>query len=137
MVLRIVLAVILAFVANMVVVGLGEFWMSLRFPPPRGALAGDAHMMAAFARSLPLQAFVILVVTWAAGAFAGAAVAYLVSGRIAIMAFVGALPNLLGVIFSVATLPHPLWVGVVGGLSPILAGVVIPLFAPRPRPAEA
>ena len=80
----------------------------------------------AFMNSLPVQAFFGVLTAWAIGACAAAATAYFIADRQVWASFAGAGTNLLGVLITVATIPHPLWVTAIGMFVPLMAAAGIP-----------
>ena len=128
MILKSILAVLAALAVNLLVVATGETALGLAFPPPHGANLSDPAQLEAFMNAMPALAFVGLVAGWALGAFGAAAAAYFVAGRVVWAAFVGAGINLFGVLVTVATIPHPLWVAAIGLFVPLVAAVTVPRF---------
>jgi hypothetical protein len=125
-ILRSILAVLAALVANFLVVALCELALGAAFPPPAGISLEDPIQMATFVKTVPATAFLGLVVGWTAGAFAAAAAGFYASGRQTWAAFAGAAINFLGVLVTVATIRHPLWVTAVGLFMPLIAASTIP-----------
>ena len=136
---RTALAIVAGFIVNMAVVSIAEAVLGMIYPLPAGLDVNDRAQMAAHVQSLPAGAFAGLLIGWAAGAFSAAATAYLVSGRVRWLAWVGAGANLLGVAMSVALLPHPIWLAAIGLAAPIAAGFAVPaLWGPaRQAPGAA
>ena len=128
MTLRSILAVLAAFLFNFVVVGTAEWGLSLAFQPPHGANLHDPNQLEAFMNTLPIQAFLGVLAAWAVGAYGAAATAYFIAGRKVWASFAGAGVNLFGVLITVATIPHPLWVTALGMFVPLMAAVTIPRF---------
>ena len=126
MILKTILAILAAFAVNLLVVGAAEWGLSLAFPPPPGANLGDPIQLEAFMNSMPIQAYLGLVAGWATGAFGASAAAYFIAERKVWAAFLGAAINLLGVLVTVATIPHPLWVTAIGLIAPLMAAAAIP-----------
>lgn len=79
------------------------------YPPPPGSY-GDTETMKAFIASLPIGAFLMILLAWGLGTFAGAWVCGKVAGRaklahglvLATLLLVAGTSNMLVV-------PHPLW----------------------------
>ena len=126
MILRSVLAVLAALVVNVILVWAGELGLSLAFPVPHGVNLGDRAQLEAFMNTMPATAYVGLLASWAVGAVAASAAAYFIAGRQVWAAFAGAGINLVGVLLSVATIPHPLWVTAIGLFVPLMAAAGVP-----------
>ena len=115
--LRSVLAVIAGVVATIVVIMLAELGCSQLFPLPPGLDPTNREAIEAHVAKLPLIALLLVVLGWALGSIAGGWVAARVSGggangmRSALI--VGALLLLAGVM-NMMTIPHPLWMWIVG-----------------------
>jgi len=135
MIVRAILSVLCAVITNVLLVSLCEKGLTTVFPPPPGLNLSDPAQLKVFAESMPIAALTMLLAGWAAGAFGSAVVGYLI-GRKTWTAWVGPMFNLLGVGMSVAMIPHPLWVAVIGLIMPFVAGWSVPkLLAPRLKPA--
>lgn len=116
---------IVAGLATMVgVISLVQLLGAQLYPPPEGMDTGDPEALAAAITQLPLAALAFVVAAWLLGAFAGGWVA----GRIAIAhprvaAMVVALAVVAGVVAMVLSIPHPLWMSVLGLLGPVPAAL--------------
>lgn len=131
MIVRGILAVLGAVIANVLIVSLCEMLMGRAFPPPPGVNLQDPAALKAFAQAMPTAALALLTAGWAAGAFGSAATGFLIA-RKTWAAWVGPAFNLLGVVMSLATIPHPFWVAIIGLVMPFLAGWSVPrLLGPR------
>jgi hypothetical protein len=130
-ILRAILAILAAFVVNVLVFSAGEYLFNAVFPPPSGIDLDDQAQMLAFVKSIPDTAFIGLVAGWAAGAFAAAGAAFWISGRRPWAAGVGAAINFFGVLITVATIAYPLWVTAIGLFMPLIAASTIPQFRLR------
>jgi len=80
------------------------------YPPPPGLDPSDRSAQAAFIASLPLGAFLMILLAWGLGTFAGALVCGKVAGR-AKLAHGLVLATLLLVAgtSNMMVIPHPLW----------------------------
>ena len=121
---RTLLGILAGLVTMVVVIALVELLGAQLFPPPPGIDMGDPEAFAAAVTQMPLGALAIVVVAWVLGAFAGGWVA----ARIAIAhpraaAVVVALGVVVGVVVMMLTLPHPLWMGVLGLVLPVPAAL--------------
>jgi len=136
MILRSILAVLAAVLANVLIVSLSEMGLTAIFPPAPGLDLNDPAQLKAFALSMPVGALLALVAGWSAGAFGSALAGYLV-GRRTWTAWIGPMFNLLGVVMSITMIPHPLWVAVIGLIMPFVAGWSVPrLLAGTPKGPE-
>lgn len=105
--LAILLGVAVAGFAVMVVEMLGH----AIYPPPAGLAGGDVRAVEAYVASAPIGALASVLVAWAAGAFAGSAVAARISGgdrpqRAGI--FVGGILFVMAIL-NMSMIPHPAW----------------------------
>ena len=128
--LRVVLAVAAALVVNMLVVAGCEMLLGQAYPLPPESDPTDPATLTAYVRSMPPGASAALLAGWAAGAWGASLTGWLVSARRRGMAWPGAAINFAGVTLSLYTLPHPLWVAVIGLVMPIVAGLVVPRLSP-------
>jgi hypothetical protein len=80
------------------------------YPPPPGLDYGDTEAMKAFMASLPTGAYLMILVAWGLGTFAGAWVCARVAGR-AKLAHGLVLATLLLVagVSNMFVIPHPVW----------------------------
>jgi hypothetical protein len=80
------------------------------FPPPPGLSYGDTEAMKAFIASLPLGAFLMILLAWGLGTFAGAWVCGKVAGRAKVAhGLVLATLLLFAGTSNMLVIPHPLW----------------------------
>ncbi|MEZ6098766.1 MAG: hypothetical protein R3E01_07335 [Pirellulaceae bacterium] len=105
-----ILAAVLGLIAGGMTVALVEGVSSLMHPIPEGLETDDWEGMSRWIATLPVTAFLMLLVAWGAGCFVGACIARLVAPRRSIL-----IGMLVGVLFTVATVfnlvafPHPWW----------------------------
>lgn len=102
------------------------------YPPPAGANLSDPATMSAHVQSLPLPAFLIILVAHAGGALVGGLVAALIARRA--QSVLGAIVGgffLLGGIMNALSIPAPLWFVIVDLVSYVPCGVVGARLAPR------
>ncbi|PTS84520.1 MULTISPECIES: hypothetical protein [unclassified Caulobacter] len=130
MILKAVLAVLAAVLANVLIVTLSERGLTALFPPAPGLDLNDPAQLKAFAQSMPVGALATLLAGWSAGAFGSALAGYLVARR-TWAAWVGPMFNLLGVVMSITMIPHPLWVAVIGLIMPFVSGWSVPRLLAR------
>ena len=117
---RTVLGVVAGLATMFVVIALVELLGAQLFPPPPGMDMRDPAVFAAAVSQMPFGALAIVVVAWVLGAFAGGWVA----ARIAVAhprvaAAIVALAVVAGVVVMMLTLPHPLWMGLLGLVLPV------------------
>jgi hypothetical protein len=104
------------------------------YRPPEGADLSDPATMSTYVQSLPLPAFLLVLVAHAGGALVGGLVAALIARRspLVLGAIVGGF-FLLGGIVNVLSIPAPLWFAVVDLVSYVPCGMVGASLAPRRR----
>jgi xanthosine utilization system XapX-like protein len=108
-------AALAGMLAAALVVGLVESLSNSIYPAPVGLNPADKAAMEAYMRSLPIGAFIMLLVGWFDGTMAGAFLATLMTGgreRWPSLAVAGAM--LAGALFTMMQIPHPPWVAMVG-----------------------
>jgi hypothetical protein len=117
---RSVLAIVAGAFVAIVLISIVETVSGLLFPLPSGVDVDHEDVMRQYIAQLPLGAFVLVLVGWAAGSFAGGWVAARLAGRAPLVhgLIVGVLFLTAGVL-TMLSIPHPLfmWVG----------GIVLPL----------
>lgn len=120
--LRSMLSVLAGFVAGYVVITVFETVGTLLYPLPAGIDPTDMDALRAVADQIPIGAFVFVVCGWGVGALTGSWVAGRVANRSkAIHGGVVAGLLVLGGLFTLFTIPHPVWVWVVG-LAALIGG---------------
>ena len=137
-ILRFVLGVVAGFVVMFLVIMLIEFAGHQIWPPPAGLDPTNTRDMATLLATAPIGALASVVVAWAAGAFAGGAVAAWISRtgpRAA--AIVVACGVLIGVIGMITMMPgHPTWMAALGIVLPVPSALLGAWLA-RPRRANS
>lgn len=106
-------ALFAALVATAMATAIGEFVGVALFPSDVAYIAW-----------LPAGAKLVIVMTWALAALAGA-VAARVLGERGWLAFAGTIWTLLGVVYSLGQERYPLWMKAGGLVLPLLAGATI------------
>jgi hypothetical protein len=130
--IRFIVAVICGLIAggvfNMAVITLS--WTIYR--PPEGADMSDPATMNTFVQSLPLPAFLMILVAHAGGALVGGLVAAVIARRspLVIGVIVGGF-FLLGGIVNVMSFPRPLWFAVTDLVLYVPCGITGARLAPR------
>ncbi|HEU4814111.1 MAG TPA: hypothetical protein VFS99_07775 [Xanthomonadaceae bacterium] len=130
---RTVLGVVAGLAAMFVVIVAIEFLGAQLFPPPVGTDMSDPNALAALMAQMPMGALAFVVLAWVLGAFAGGWVAARISvqhPRLA--AVVVAIAVVAGVVMMMLTMPHPMWMGVLGLVLPVPAALAGARLA-RPR----
>jgi hypothetical protein len=113
---------------NMAIITLSR----MLYPPPPGADMHDPATMNAYVQSLPLPAFLVVLVAHAGGALIGGLVAGLITRRspLVLGAIIGAF-FLLGGIVSMIMIRAPLWFVVVDLIAYVPCGIIGARLAPR------
>lgn len=108
------------------------------FPPPPDLDFSDVDAMRNYVSTLPAGAFLFVIVAWFLGAFGGTLVACKIGNARAVTfaCIIGGL-ILAGTAYNLATIPHPLWVAILG-VTGIVAGAWLgmKLGSTRKEPAE-
>lgn len=137
--IRCVLAVLGGMIAgsvfNMAVVMLS--WAI--YTPPEGVNMSDPASMGAYVQSLPMPAFLLILVAHAGGAFVGGLIAALIARRspLVLGAIVGGF-FMMGGLINALSIPAPLWFVVIDLASYVPCGMIgAKLVAPAAtRPTE-
>ena len=80
------------------------------YPPPPGLDYGDTEAMKSFMASLPTGAFLMILVAWGLGTFAGAWICAKVAGRAKLAhGLVLATLLLCAGVSNMFAIPHPIW----------------------------
>ena len=118
--MRKLFAAIAGIIAAALVVGVIETLGHMMFPPPPDVDLSDPDQLATLIDRLPLAALVFVVAAWLVGSFAGGVVATMIARRETIVpAMAVAAMMLFGALYSLLTIPHPLWMAI--------AGIALPL----------
>ncbi len=117
---RTLLALLAGLVAMVLTVFLLESAGHMVFPPPANMDFSDPAAQKAFMESLPIGALAFVILAWAVGALVGSYVAATIARqhRLAVALVVGVVMIALSVA-TMAMIPHPLWM--------IVLGVALPL----------
>jgi hypothetical protein len=109
-VVRRILAVLAGMVAAVVVITLVEVVSGRMYPPPAGVNLQDPEAMRAFAATLPVGAFLMVLLSYALGAFVGGWVAgWRAPTAWPLPPAVIALFLTLGSVMNLRAIPHPGW----------------------------
>jgi hypothetical protein len=109
------------------------------YPPPAGADMSDPATMGSYVQSLPLPAFLLILVAHAGGAFVGGLIAALIARRYPLVlgAIVGGF-FLIGGVINALSIPAPLWFVVIDQASYLPCGMIgARLAAPASRKPTA
>ena len=112
---RSILAAILGVVVGGIVVGIVESIGHLVYPPPPGLDPMNVEAVKAAMANAPTGALLFVILAWAAGALAGGCLAAWMARRANTIhaMIVGALLMAAG-IWTMLTIPHPLWFWILG-----------------------
>lgn len=123
--------------------GLVTMWLAITglhmlghalYPPPPGLDPGNAADVPQIVAAMPTGAFVMLVLAWTLGAFAGAAVAARIAFHANAAAIAIGLVVMTGVVAMIVMVPeHPTWVAALGLLLPVPVALLAARLFARPR----
>lgn len=101
------------------------------YPPPPGLDIAKPEDQARIVAAMPTGAKVAVVVAWFLGALGGAVAAARI-GRSPRYAWVIGFLTVAMCIFSLVSIPHPVWMAISGVALPVIAAAIaIPLSRPR------
>lgn len=130
--LRSFLAIFAGLLLGVTVVWLVELPGMLMYPPPPGFDLSDKEAMTKYVATLPPLVKSIGVIAWTAGAFAGAWLAATIARRGRMLH--GLVIGLFFLVMDLAmilTIPHPLWLAILGVIAPPTAACLGALLAAR------
>jgi hypothetical protein len=133
---RSIVAILLGFVLAGLVTLLIQIPSYVLYAPPQGFDLNDTEALRAYAATLPPGAFLIVLLSWFAGAFSGAWLAARIARRapLAHALAIGVIQLAAG-LYNLLTLPHPTWFWVAGVLAfPVAAVAAGALNRPRAAP---
>ncbi len=111
---RKILALVVALIAAVATISIGQMLMGLVWKPPADFMA-DQAVQKAFVAGLPTEAFISLAVVYALGSFAGGfivtKIGRQVSSGITLPVIIGIVLTIAGV-FNFVSIPHPTWVAI-------------------------
>ena len=111
---RKILAVVVALIAAIATISIGQMLMGLVWKPPADFMT-DQAVQKAFVAGLPTEAFISLAVVYALGSFAGGfivtKIARQVSSGITLPLIIGVLLTIAGAL-NFVSIPHPTWVAI-------------------------
>lgn len=130
---RTILGVVAGLATMVAIITVVELLGAQLFPPPAGVDMQDPQAFATAITEMPMGALAIVVVAWVLGAFAGGWVAArIATAHPRAAATVVALAVVAGVVVMMLTLPHPMWMGLLGLVLPVPASLAGARLA-RPR----
>ena len=107
------IGLVFGIIAGGITVMLVESISSLMYPRPEGMAWDDLEAMKEFVASLPMPAFLIVLVAHVAGAFVAGFVCYAVSKKASVWFPLGLGGFfLLGGAMNLVSIPHPIWFAV-------------------------
>jgi hypothetical protein len=115
-----VLGVVAGIVTAIVCVIAIEAVCHMLFPPPPGINLEDPADLARLMDVMPTAALAIVAAGWFVGSLAGAAVAN-AAARQSNPGWIVALVMIAGAVWTMVTIPHPLWMWAAGLLLPLVA----------------
>ncbi len=128
-----ILGAVVGVVVAVVVVTISQTVSHLVFPPPPDLNWADAAAVRAYMQQMSVLAFLSVILGYAAAAFVGGWLANLVARQQGWQSWVPAGFVVLGTIYTVSQLPHPVWYPATAILAILGAG----LLGGRMGPAKA
>ena len=113
-----------------IMVGLIESLGHVIFPPPAGVDLKDPETLSQIMHIIPVGAKIAVLVAWFLGAFMGGWVALLIT-KWNMSAWIVALFMLAGSLYSLITIPHPVWMAIAAVIIPFVAAVLAIRLASR------
>lgn len=113
--MRFFLAVLGGILTAIIVIYITETFSHVFYPMPRDINMENPESVRQMIQNLPAGAFIIIIIGWALGAFAGGAVSTLIINNCRPLAAltIGAL-LVLGGIINLMMFPHPIWMWIFG-----------------------
>jgi hypothetical protein len=122
--LRLILGVIIGAIVGALAIFAVEGVGHTIFPPPAGVNLTDPSQLSTVMSSIPVQARIVVALSWFLGTLAGASAANLIAGRRAWAGRIITLLILALAIWNMITITHPVWMMVTVVLGIIAAGVL-------------
>ena len=135
--LRLILGVLAGVVVGVIVVGVVEGVGHTLFPPPPGVDLTDPAQLKTAMSQVPVQAKIWVLLAWFLGTLAGASTGNLVAGRRRWAGRVAAMALFAFAVWTMATIPHPLWFMVAALAATLVAATLAELAFGRPRLSSA
>jgi hypothetical protein len=104
------IAVIVGVLAGVVVIALIQSLSHLIYPLPAGVDVNDTEAMKQVISTLPVGAFLFVLLSYAVGSFSGGLVSALIfkPGKYLDSVLIGSILMIMG-LFTLLNIPHPLW----------------------------
>lgn len=122
--LRLILGVVVGAIVGALAIFAVEGVGHTIFPPPAGVNLTDPSQLSTVMSSIPVQARIVVALSWFLGTLAGASAANLIAGRRAWAGRIITLLILALAIWNMITITHPVWMMVTVVLGIIAAGVL-------------
>jgi hypothetical protein len=141
-VFRTIAAIVVGIIVSMVTITVVHQISGMIYPLPEGTDPNDMEALKRILPTMPLGAFLMVLLAWESGAFVGGAVAALIAAfaRVIHAAIIGAWV-LIGTIAIMFMLPHPGWMIAAGLVLPVpvamLAGKLVSLCLPAASSSAA
>ena len=108
--IRTILALLIGLITGFLLIGLLEMVGHLIYPPPPGVDLTNPEIVKELIKNAPTGALILILISYAIGAFAGGLVAMLIGKKSPGLYIGGVGGGLLGGgILNLINLPHPLW----------------------------
>lgn len=118
--LKKLLGILAGMVAGGLTVGIVESVGHMIFPPPAGVNAADPEALATIMDQIPVGAKLAVIAAWAAGSLVAGWVAAKIAAPAGMLpALVAGAVLLAGGLYSLVTIPHPVWMAALGILVPL------------------
>ncbi|WP_164117657.1 hypothetical protein [Sphingorhabdus sp. Alg239-R122] len=127
---RRVLGIIAGIIVAGILVALLEGLGHIIYPPPAGTDLNNPDDLAQIMHIMPFGAKLSVIIAWFLGTLGGAATALYIT-RWPWSVWIVAAFIIAGTIFSLMTIPHPLWMAICGLALPVIAGWLAPKITPK------
>src|SRR5262245_24164429 len=129
---RSILAIIVGIIVGGIVVAIIEIPGNRLHPLPTGTDMSDWNAIRSHAGKAPLAAMVGVAIAWTVGPLVGACVAAFIAGRsFLVHGMIVGLIFLLLDLMMISSLPHPLWLTIVGIVAPLISSYIGATLAAR------
>lgn len=113
--------ILLGAIVGYLIVSAIEMINLVLFKPPAGLDFKDPAAMKSYVASLPETAFILVIVAWVTGAFAGVLIAARVA-RWRVAGFIVGLLMIGATVSNIIRFPHPIW-AIVAAIAGLLAAI--------------
>jgi hypothetical protein len=108
--IRSILAIVLGILIATIVTWVVQFPCAVLYPLPKELSPDDTEAFRAYVATLPVGAFLLVLLSWFAGAFCGAWLAARIVRRLPLVhALIVAAVQLAAGLYELLRLPHPTW----------------------------